>query len=389
MRKAIERIFIDDAGNPSHMVYIPPFKYTAGGNTRILGGFWMDKYPCSHPNATATDRGTTTPNSPGTTGAVSQPRKVPWTDIDWNNAKVACQNRTFNGEPCHLTTPEEWAAVALLAKLMGTIPHGNNSYGKDVDFPDEVAEPDHYMDSVYTPGSASYPYYGNLTARTLVGTGPRTWAHNHDPSGVFDLNGTVWEWIDLSPVDGAITINGTDYLIYPTQGGRLTLAQDIDAVVTTIPFVAGSLLGVDFPASGTIFIGTEQITYTGYDTTNNQFTGCTRGANGTTAAAHSLNDPIFWSPGGQNSGQRAVSMRTELDIMHLAIPAEVSSGGSAEWGYDGYWHYRSDTGWAGTRAARRGGTWTHGSVAGVFALDCNSVPSSVYVNIGFRACKSI
>ena len=50
-----------------------------------------------------------------------------------------------------------------------------------------------------------------------------------------------------------------------------------------------------FPATGTILIGTEQITYTG--TTATTFTGCTRGANGTTAAGYPTNTAVlaFWT----------------------------------------------------------------------------------------------
>ena len=42
----------------------------------------------------------------------------------------------------------------------------------------------------------------------------------------------------------------------------------------------------NFPTSGTILIGTELITYTGNTTGANKLTGCTRGTNGTSAAAH-------------------------------------------------------------------------------------------------------
>ena len=49
----------------------------------------------------------------------------------------------------------------------------------------------------------------------------------------------------------------------------------------------------DFPTSGTVTIGTEDISYTGK--TNTTFTGCTRGANSTSAAAHSDDDPVFVS----------------------------------------------------------------------------------------------
>jgi len=50
-----------------------------------------------------------------------------------------------------------------------------------------------------------------------------------------------------------------------------------------------------FPTAGTILIGTEQITYTG--TTATTFTGCTRGANGTTAAGYPTGTAVlaFWT----------------------------------------------------------------------------------------------
>jgi hypothetical protein len=48
-----------------------------------------------------------------------------------------------------------------------------------------------------------------------------------------------------------------------------------------------------FPTTGTLLIGTEQITYTATNTSNNQITGCTRGANSTTAAIHADNAPVY------------------------------------------------------------------------------------------------
>jgi len=44
----------------------------------------------------------------------------------------------------------------------------------------------------------------------------------------------------------------------------------------------------NFPTTGTIQLGAEQITYTGK--LSDRFTGCTRGANGTTAIAHTAGD---------------------------------------------------------------------------------------------------
>jgi hypothetical protein len=48
-----------------------------------------------------------------------------------------------------------------------------------------------------------------------------------------------------------------------------------------------------FPTSGTLLIDSEQITYTGTNTSSNQITGCTRGANSTTAATHADNTAVY------------------------------------------------------------------------------------------------
>jgi hypothetical protein len=68
-----------------------------------------------------------------------------------------------------------------------------------------------------------------------------------------------------------------------------TLSSAIDASVTTIPL--NSLIG--FPTSGTILIGSEQITYTGQDTDAITLTGATRGANGTSAASHADDATVY------------------------------------------------------------------------------------------------
>lgn len=69
----------------------------------------------------------------------------------------------------------------------------------------------------------------------------------------------------------------------------------IDNSVTTIPLSDDSGILAD---GSIIQIGSEQITVGTYDTANNQLTGCTRGANSTTAAAHSVGDGIVVLTGG-------------------------------------------------------------------------------------------
>lgn len=107
-------------------------------------------------------------------------------------------------------------------------------------------------------------------------------------------------------LDGAITASATIILLDSTLGfqaeGRviidsevisytnLNLSTKLDgthtAVVTTITVDSTT----NFPSAGTITIGSEDITYTGTGATT--FTGCTRGANSTTAVAYSDEEPV-------------------------------------------------------------------------------------------------
>jgi len=76
---------------------------------------------------------------------------------------------------------------------------------------------------------------------------------------------------------------------YDNTGTSTTLNGDINASVTTV--TVASTTG--FESSGTITIGEENITYTGKTTTT--FTGCTRGADSTTAASHTNGDAVVRS----------------------------------------------------------------------------------------------
>ena len=80
--------------------------------------------------------------------------------------------------------------------------------------------------------------------------------------------------------DGSSWSTNSDYV------GVNSLASDINASVTTIPVGNSN----PFTSSGTVQINDEKITYTGVDGTN--LTGCTRGANSTTAASHKDYDKV-------------------------------------------------------------------------------------------------
>ena len=85
------------------------------------------------------------------------------------------------------------------------------------------------------------------------------------------------------------------YTLYRSSGdgtsdGVFTLLNGaITAVSSTITVDSVS----QFPATGTLLIDSEQITYTTLNSSANTITGLTRGANGTVAAAHADNEEVY------------------------------------------------------------------------------------------------
>jgi hypothetical protein len=73
----------------------------------------------------------------------------------------------------------------------------------------------------------------------------------------------------------------------------LNLRGNTSAAATTIYVYLNQNIE-NMPSKGIIQIGTELITYTSKNDTDKTFTGCTRGAKGTTAATHTHADSIYW-----------------------------------------------------------------------------------------------
>jgi len=102
---------------------------------------------------------------------------------------------------------------------------------------------------------------------------------------------------DLGTSGGRLSVlDYNDYVnSYITQEDEInstTAAEAIDTSETEIDLTSAS----DFDSSGTVYIDNEQITYTGIST--NTLTGCTRGANSTTAASHSNGVTVTQFDGG-------------------------------------------------------------------------------------------
>jgi formylglycine-generating enzyme required for sulfatase activity len=90
------------------------------------------------------------------------------------------------------------------------LPKGNNNWGRDYQDPDS---PENY--GIEDPVKAGYS--GNDIARVLTGSGPNSWSLTGHPLGVWDLNGNIWEWVDLLMGGGNSVsgVAGTDHIINP------------------------------------------------------------------------------------------------------------------------------------------------------------------------------
>ncbi len=175
-------VLLDDLGMPSVVLPFPKLKYSdviEGGTQETLPAFIVEGqekeviYVSKYLNVIVNDR------------AYSLPMKDPAAYLNFDRALTVCRNK---GAGWHLNTNALFAAIALWCKKNGTMPHGNNNYGADAGHPHEKG--------VISGDS-----------RTATGSGPATWYHNYDMSGIADLNGNVWEWVSgLRIVDGEIQI---------------------------------------------------------------------------------------------------------------------------------------------------------------------------------------
>jgi hypothetical protein len=168
-------ILRDEEGRPSFMVFIPKFRMnqviTNGSdrvhpafivNGREREGFYISKYQ----------------NSKQEGAALSLPGEEPWNEIGYDGSWEACAAK---GAGWHLTTCQEWGAIALWCRRNGFLPYGNNDHGKDK------------RETAFRARPAAWDGEGAKWVRT--GTGPLSWTHDGTAAGIWDLNGNVSEWV--------------------------------------------------------------------------------------------------------------------------------------------------------------------------------------------------
>lgn len=247
----------------------------------------------------------------------SLPFQKPAVDVNHDEAIRLCEAK---GPGWHLTTNDEWAALAHQSRKNGTLPRGNTNSGKSHSHPEETG-------TTYEGG------YG----KTLTGSGPVTWNHDHTAEGVADMCGNVWEHV----------------------GG----IRFVDGKVQVIPrneAAAGADQSKESPEWVNIYT-----------------------ADG---------DPIYYEVSGGEIRLRATEPE-EKDYDGVSFtdlePGEVDNldelirlGLYPADGYEGTDYFWLDTN--GERGVFRGGHWLDGAHAGVFSLYGSNARSYSNANLGFR-----
>ena len=364
-------------------VIIPKFTI-ADVSGVTFGGFAVDKYICSQPNANPAEGSPDVAHS-GAAGAVPGISKqgIPvWDYITFPQAMIACCNK---GKGWHLTSAFEWASLAFLAKKWGTMPHGGNANvdpPSDVTYTTEIAMLDKHLHGE----NASYH-------RPLPGSGPNTWAHNHQASGVFDLQGLVAQWVLLMmstngypyvPANLDVTYTGSPY-------GRGTTSGSGGATPTLTCDGAGinwlkAWTADEFNTDCWCYIAETGAFYQVTDTTPTTIVLTNGDAPGNITATFCIFKLVATDiTSGMSSGNKILTLRDgDSNLKGFALPATSDGTGSDSYGKDGFYFDKS-----AVRAACRGGFFNSGADAGVFYLTLSNAPSYAYCAIGFRACKAL
>ncbi|WP_296763003.1 SUMF1/EgtB/PvdO family nonheme iron enzyme [Sediminimonas sp.] len=277
--------------------------------------------------------------------ALSLPGQDPATSINFDTADQRCADK---GPGWHMMTNAEWSAVALWCWKNGFMPRGNTDYGRDYDQTYETGRRQDGGD----PGDNSG------VARTLTGSGPASWYHDNSPAGIADLTGNVHEWV-----------RGLRLV-----GGEIQIIADNNAAATDADHSDTSTLWQAILQDGSLVApGTT-------DTLKWDATG-----------AAGAGDPILnTSVTSQSDGSNyAQAMYKDLTAeAGVTVPEIAKVLGLFPHAVD-MTRARFYMNNEGERLPVRGGYWSDGVGAGVFALVLHYPRSYAYSRIGFRPAFAI
>ena len=334
-------ILYDDVGLPSVMVRIPKMTYAElglGSSTDVFPAFIVNGtevpeiYISKYQNVVYNNR------------AYSLPARVPATSINFDNSIARC---TAKGAGWHLMTRMEWALLALWCKKNGTMPKGNNNYGKD------------HADSIYSAIPGTFENDGKRQ-KVLTGTGPLSWSHDGTLGGIWDLNGTVYEWVGgLRTVYGEVQV-----LVDNNAADSSHLQTAASAEWKAISATDGSFIAPD--GSGT----TSGSVKLRWDTNHWKYTSDAT-ADGTTDYKGCAFESII---ADESVGEAAI-----LVLKALALLKDDTASGA----YMGDYFYANSI--QAERSFGCGGPWYGGAYAGVFLADGANARSNASGHLGFRS----
>ena len=347
-------IKVDDSDLPSVLVYIPKFKNSdvlTGGNSAThpafivngseIPGFYYSKYQNVVHTTKLTDG--------DVTAAYSLPGEDPAVSISFDTSRARCEAK---GAGWHLSTNAEWAAIALWCKKNGFLPYGNNNYGKDT------------RESNYKAIPTSTD--SGKTGRVATGTGPLTWSHDKTLSGIWDMNGNVWEWQGgIRFVWGELQIlanndaadpdnpqNETSVCWKAINAADGSLVEPECHVSDTAAKLSGSTIKLDYVSGAWVYTTT------------------------VTSSADQSRSCLF----AKVTAAAAVGAAAKVLLRSLAL---LPDEGATEADYEGDYYWLNNG--VAERCVRRGGPWAHGAGAGVFYFNGDASRALVYWDVGFRS----
>lgn len=334
-------IALDDKGMPSVMVKIPkmswkelgvgesddPFPAFVNGD-KTKDFITVGKYQCVVQNGRA----------------YSLPCRDPAHDINYDESFLAVKSK---GGSWHMMTRFEWIAIALWCLKIGYQPKGNTYWG--VDHEKGVKE------AIHSPDAAC--------GRTLTGTGPVSWAHNGELSGIFDMCGNVWEWTTgMRLVYGELQVLSRD-------GTFDNCAEDTSlSVAADSPYwwaVDGTNGNLIKPNGSGTTVNSIKLSWV-----DNHW----RWTTGTIVKVTDHGYATFFSTDCDNT----ISAAAQLKLIALGClkPAKLTEDPG-----DGFWARNQEA----ERLPIAGGDWSAEGWAGLFALLLHVPRSHRLWNVGFRS----